>query len=57
MSNLRNFCENFFKYNSLSYINWWNYFKGKSGDKIEMVVKCIGINHLTGHLLMIDENN
>lgn len=54
VSDLREFSETFFKFNSLSYINWWNYFKGKSADKAEMVVKCVGVNHLTGHLLIED---
>ncbi len=50
VQDLRNFGESFFKYNSLAYINWWNYYKGRPTDKVDLIAKCVGVCDLTGHL-------
>lgn len=53
LEDLRDWSYQFFSQNSISYINWWNWHKGKN-DNVDLIVKFDGI-YKKQYMVMIDD--
>ena len=66
LSDLRNWCDNFFFKHSIKYISWWNDLKethetkkkGKhSYSQVDLILKCRSIDHRKNSIEFIDRDN